>query len=460
MNPEVWTGLYRQEFDLANAESNAHPAKMSWGLVFRIIERLEELGLLRPGDTVLDPMGGTGRTALAACSKGYRAITCELESRFVDMCMTYLCPGIPHVTITETTLPAVEAGWKERHTGGGDGLETKRYFQKALPERKRYKVVSQCRCGKSDWHPVHRVIGNRDYAATRLHRELDWTILQGDARHLADLLKEKGLVAVTSPPYGLGEGVGHAGETDRPILTERNVTVPYGVTPGQIGNLKVVTSPPYENTLNDGHTNTRTDGSNFGYNDGARDNIGNETGEDYASAMRLVYAQIGLVADTLAVVTKNPTRNKKIYPLDELTERLLVETGWTILCKHKAILFEEQTRTDLFGEETTKLRGRVSFFKRLAWQKGSPCADHEDIIIATRNGGGRIVTVTSPPYADAQAHPSLGSVNKDEWGHAGEDIVKHRGLDAAYGISDGQIGNLKLVSPSPTNPESKRGERG
>jgi DNA modification methylase len=48
--------------------------------------------------------------------------------------------------------------------------------------------------------------------------------------------------------------------------------------------------------------------------------------------------------------------------------------------------------------------------------------------------------LTSPPYADTGGTPSLGSVNKDEWGKDGRDIVARRGLSADYGTTPGQIG--------------------
>jgi hypothetical protein len=51
--------------------------------------------------------------------------------------------------------------------------------------------------------------------------------------------------------------------------------------------------------------------------------------------------------------------------------------------------------------------------------------------------------ITSPPYADAAAHPSLGSVNKDAWGRDGRNIVARRGLRDDYGTTPGQIGALK-----------------
>lgn len=59
--------------------------------------------------------------------------------------------------------------------------------------------------------------------------------------------------------------------------------------------------------------------------------------------------------------------------------------------------------------------------------------------------------VSSPPYAEAQAHPSIGSVNKDQWGTAGTDIVARRGLSAAYGSTPGQLGAMPagVVSSPP-----------
>jgi hypothetical protein len=50
--------------------------------------------------------------------------------------------------------------------------------------------------------------------------------------------------------------------------------------------------------------------------------------------------------------------------------------------------------------------------------------------------------ITSPPYADAQGSPSLGSVNKDAWGSDGRSITARRGLSGDYGTTPGNVGNL------------------
>lgn len=63
--------------------------------------------------------------------------------------------------------------------------------------------------------------------------------------------------------------------------------------------------------------------------------------------------------------------------------------------------------------------------------------------------------VSSPPYASGEkGHPSLGSVNKDEWGKDGRDITRRRGLTGEYGASTGQLAEMKegdhgLVVSSP-----------
>ncbi len=108
---------------------------MAPGLCFRILEHLEQLGLLKPGDTVLDSLAGTGMTGLVAAVKGYPSILVELEERF---------------------------------------------------------------CGF--------IKANREALEKKLGHEVDMTIIRGDSRHLSELLAERGLVQVVSPPYADSEG--------------------------------------------------------------------------------------------------------------------------------------------------------------------------------------------------------------------------------------------------------------
>ena len=154
--------------------------------------------------------------------------------------------------------------------------------------------------------------------------------------------------------------------------------------------MRIVTSPPYGNNAKGENINIdeskrirKTKGGQMGQSirnsEGygqTSGQIGQEKQEDYASAMLAVYSEALKVASVLAVVTKDPTRNKRLYPLGEITQRLLESAGWTILCRHKAMLFSEHEQGDLFNGSRKKVKGRLSFFKRLAYQKGIPIADH------------------------------------------------------------------------------------
>ncbi len=67
--------------------------------------------------------------------------------------------------------------------------------------------------------------------------------------------------------------------------------------------------------------------------------------------------------------------------------------------------------------------------------------------LAAMREGDVDAVIGSPPYTKAKAHPSIGSVNKDDWGHDGRDIVGRRGLDAEYGDQDGQLAAMREGEP-------------
>jgi hypothetical protein len=214
-------------------------------------------------------------------------------------------------------------------------------------------------------------------------------------------------VGLTSPPYAeaqSGGGIavnGYKDTGDKVADRSGYKADQHGNTPGQLGALPdrprtvAVTSPPYEDSDNRGAVDAVTLGigpasrkragaivrTTYGDADGQ---IGQEHGESYLEAMSLVYAAAARVCDVLCVVTKNPTRNGALRRLDKDTLALLREAGFAPVCYHQAMLFRVEERTDLFGETTRAPKGRLGFFKRLQWAKGSPVADHEDVLIAVR----------------------------------------------------------------------------
>lgn len=88
MQPKItdWHGIYDLGWgDLLCPESYSHPAKMARGLVFKIVEYLLELEQIRPGQTIVDPFGGIGTTALPTLLAGLNYVGVELEQKFVDL---------------------------------------------------------------------------------------------------------------------------------------------------------------------------------------------------------------------------------------------------------------------------------------------------------------------------------------------------------------------------------------
>ncbi len=434
-SPRTWTGCYQGNYDLITPDSFAHPAKCSITLCFRILDHLKELGLLKDGDCVLDPLSGTGITAICANARGYKAITVELEPFFKDLQGDCQCQGV-----TERLFKRMMKGKRTRRLSY---IGTRICPQCQIEVDKRWQKNGKRTIFRSE---PHFYGGNKEYAGRRLHRELDWEIIQGDSRRLSELLKERGLIAVTSPPFGdMNHPTNYLGVQKRESCSE------YSDNPANIGNLvdrplKTVLSPPYDGEP--GHKGNDLSGirsdkhllPEYGTSDGQ---IGQEKDQSYLEAMSQVYAEIARVSDVLALDLKNPPRNGKLRMLNEDTEKLLIAGGWTIHCLHEARLFAEHTTQDLFGEQHTKVKGRMSFFKRLSWQKGSVVADHEDIIIATRNGGGSLKTITSPPYAEAQT----GGISAAKRGYGHYNVTTRMPgsiyAPSEHGTTPGQIGNLR-----------------
>ena len=88
---DLWKGCYdgHKWDNLRCDESIGHPAKMANGLLEKVFKFLMSEGILKFGDTILDPMGGIGSTAIGwlMIHPSNKAITVELEPKFVEFQM-------------------------------------------------------------------------------------------------------------------------------------------------------------------------------------------------------------------------------------------------------------------------------------------------------------------------------------------------------------------------------------
>lgn len=204
-----------------------------------------------------------------------------------------------------------------------------------------------------------------------------------DPKRRNDRTLNSGYSAVTSPPYE-----------------------------AQTGGARACEEGPLSNALIHRHAASNGSGSNgTGYAENQAGQIGQTQGETYGSACREVYSALARTGVRyLAVVTKNPTRGGKLRRLDHLTVRLLRQAGYHVVSWRRAWLFMSEAEVNaLHGQaaleiETNasrRVKGRLSFFKRLSVAKGSPAAQWEDVFFCELVDGGEGVSVTSPPYMDS-----------------------------------------------------------
>jgi hypothetical protein len=241
--------------------------------------------------------------------------------------------------------------------------------------------------------------------------------LLGDSRRFAELVAGCGAV-VTSPPFldqGRTDGRTFGGLKTPPPQNgaQKTRTVGfashYGTSPGQVGVLPagdvgaVVTSPPWERSLNDGgnHEEMRTrypgwglnpDGSNrmaasvgqtYGTTPGQ---VGRESGETYWSACRLIYLECLKALrpnGVMCVVLKGYVRNGALVDLPGQALRLLCALGFEPVERIRAWLTEERREAGLFGEVVTT-KSRASFFRRLAEKRGAPPIRWEEVLVVRK----------------------------------------------------------------------------
>ena len=413
----LWYGCYKSIYDLWCKDSYAHPAKLAPGLGFRIIEHLEDIGLLRPGGVVLDFMAGIGSIPLIAALKGYRAIGVELEPRFYDFCLRN------QEYVEAKARRKLDITWIKGDSRNLAGLLQERGlvgitsppYPLALTgggiAQKGYSKPGQKdKIGGVAPDPV----GQRSYMTENVG---------GTPGQIAQLSDDGRVpvIGITSPPYGDSLNARRNTNTNDESRGYKTTPLRYSgegpdpapeMHPGQIGNMRDdgripivgITSPPYGDIAAQfRNTGSRIGGDKFHYGSDDPNNIGNlpDEGdypdttkaawwrkkavalatETYLEAMLGVYKAAASVCDVLVTITKNPTRDRKLRRLDKDTLALLRLAGFEPACYHQAVLFQEVQEYDLFGGSKKQPKGRLSFFRRLAYTKGLVIADHEDILI-------------------------------------------------------------------------------
>jgi len=306
-------------------DSVAHPAKMNLKLLKWILETYTE-----PAQSVLDPMAGTGSTAILAALLGRHGIAVELEPTFCKMIKD-------NISRTERQSSLKVQGGMSCILGDAQNLSLIGSGSDVIVVSPPYANTELD--GRSQTDRVKRLIeagySPKDY-------------LGGRGRNV--MLKPYSMDAVViSPPYGnrLADDVVSDGDEAR--MSYRQALKKFDA---------VVVSPPYGESLQhrgQDYEAVRQKLLEQGYSEeyirdswsqphqcqqwgetayGSRKaNIGNLKAEEYQKAMSKVYASCYSAlkpGGPLILVVKNFIRDKEVVRLDQITIQLCEEIGFTL----------------------------------------------------------------------------------------------------------------------------------
>jgi hypothetical protein len=417
---------------------------MSLPLLRKILATMAEFGWLSPGQTVVDPFGGRGSTAAVWCAMdpANRAATVEIEPHFVAMQQSVKANAEKRMgrelkwTILQgdsrqcdTLLAEVGAAVTSPPYGGNDKSDRthERRDERRLGENFKGRGRG-CFRGSENYGLCRDNIGNlkdpdppavvssppygTEFARTHNGRgggtrgttpsEPGAFTLYGTSPGQIEGLPDP--IAVLSPPFEAQCG-GHTQYTTGPLagggIHRRHAASQIAKDAGY----SAVTAPPYEDAPTGGgimKTGINTQSGAAGRPQdrtycpelmgNSEAQIGNQQGETYESACAAVYAALARAGVRhLALVTKNPTRAGKLRRLDKLTARLLRQAGYRVVGWRRAWLFltqrqvealHGQSRLALDTAESTRVQGRLSFFRRLHMKRGGVAAAYEDVFFA------------------------------------------------------------------------------
>lgn len=435
----------------------SHPAKFSRALIRQIYDHVAEEGWATKGSSVIDPFGGVALGGFDAMRLGLNWYGCELEQKFVELGgknialwnerfsrmpnwgtarliqgdSRKLANVLSEASCCVTSPPYANDTVNDRNgidlslikKPGGHNSQSRKmsgYGEAsgqlgAMKEGDHSIVISSppyaggCRqTGGQDPKPHYIQSGNKDVL-----REYGNTDGQLGAM-------PEGQLCVTSPPFESSTQVNNTpgdmtagrarweGGTDSAARVKQDYA-DYA-SPENLGNMRggfqaAVSSPPYEGSLHDPSTSPQPRAGDvrkyartpqeWDYG-GARNNLGNQRGETFWSASRLILEQLHqvLAPNAHAVfVVKSFVRNKKIVDFPAQWAQLCEAVGFKLLHDHHALLIERGARQpamdefDIQGDTWRMVTrdkdhtvARKSFFRRLAESKGSPRIDHENVL--------------------------------------------------------------------------------
>ncbi|KKM77865.1 hypothetical protein LCGC14_1365800 [marine sediment metagenome] len=252
MQVNTWTNCYDGSWkDVIVPEAFSHPAKMSYGLLKRILDHAK--GWLNKGDVIVDPFGGIGSTGILGAYEGYQVVCCELEQKFVDLAKQNfelhkdawvefgnpypiilqgdsrrLCEVVGKADCIVSSPPFSVPGSQIPNVGGDRPVRSR---QREVPDRPDNYGSTPGQLGAMKPGKVDMVVSSPPYAEALGNRSHE-----GDPKKYYERQKR----------YNEAHP-----EHKRPSAE----SMCYPATPGQLGNLKsgdvdaIISSPPYQGSI-------------------------------------------------------------------------------------------------------------------------------------------------------------------------------------------------------------------
>jgi hypothetical protein len=456
-----WRGLYGESWKGTIVdEAFSHPAKFSKALIRRIYEHAMEEGWLQEGDVVVDSFGGVALGALYAMHYGLHWIGLELEQSFVNTGQACECQGM-----TKAEWAQYYGRWKRANSRLGY-----RWCPRCVANAGRVVPAPPPRLFDPDpttsyerdsgiipLSNPHHYEGNIEMWTRQGIGSGSGVLLQGDSRRLCEVIVGACKGVVSSPPWLSVEGTNAArkfadpeGTAERRARAYREGTIDghyaskeailrslkkandqtYGSSPGQLGSMPegeysaAVSSPPYNLPMSQDHS---------GRGGGERGHTPSEEGA-FARYGNTAGQLEGLPMGSVDAAISSPP-----FGAGETRDRSPVQEGSVSDCITRAYTQDKQGTTP--GNLATMDAAIGSPpYEAGCRHTGGEDKHPEHIEGGDYHGLGYSAAISSPPYEGQSAHPSIGSVNKDDWGNEGTDITGRRGLSGDYGETPGQLG--------------------
>lgn len=370
----VWTKCYSERWpgELL-AESVVHPAKYARELIRRIYAYCVGSGLLKTGDTVLDPFGGVGLGAFDALTYGLNWVGVEIEPMFVAMGRGIACEGISRqdwVRFFGRWKRAVESGerqWCPRCLAEAERVVEPQPMLLPPSPTAAYARSS----GKVPFSGGHLYEGNLQRFSRYARHGAQARIIQGDSRRLVEVLAgklETVEAVISSPPY-------ESSINQHPTAND---------TQRRLDRMKRAGIDVSNRANVGGNNGVARQAQNYGTSAGQ---LGAEAGDNFWEAARQVLEQCHtlLAPGGVAVwVVKDYVQNGQRVEFSRQWRELCEACGFEHLGDVLASFVEGRGRQmKLDGQVAVKQIERKSFFRRLAERNGSP-AINEEAIIFTR----------------------------------------------------------------------------